>query len=920
MMHGRHTLCLALLLVASGAHARLGAHIDWPSDLELVSGSVDVRVNVELDGQEGSWILQALREGQDAVLLASGFESLAPGSPVFSGILPTGALTLVLAVEAQEAMASHETRVASMATPLAGWPFRQGELAYSALLHPMAEERDGELLLGRQAEGAREAVEMGELVWLGRDGLPLPGWPLPLAALSQALSPRSEPLLMRRSDGDRLAVVSKTHVLEFGRDAQLEASLPCGGLPVGEAVLFQRSGEGDAVALFVLEPSGYALKLFNAESGVATGLSLPGSPRWSRPVLGDFTGDGQLDLVALVDAAPLTEALLVDGRTLVASPLAILPDAPWVSASAGDINGDFRQDLVLISRDGLVLALDAQQELWRQQFSGLEPGPLSMMDLEGDGLQELAFLAQTSAGAVEVHVLDCQGQSLPFSGAFVAATGSTQHAPQWVNDRTGLPHFLLSIGKSGEGWASWILDMDLQGQVTDHGWCLPTGFSGTPRLVDVDLDGGLDVVAGDERGRWVAWPTGWRDAAPPHPRGDRRHGGIFRQPLPQGVEPGLLSGTVAVQGHLDLADDQRVEDLRLEAGTLTVNTAFRPVGELFVAPHARLVLDTDAEVSGLGSVHLTLAGRLDVHGSGAGAALMPGPSTCTPSNVLLSRLDLQLLPGSHLALHHCLLHSLPRPLVAEACSVSLDSTWMLAGARGLVARDAEVRAVDCLFQPSEENIQALDGTRLDMERCVFTSSVGTALLGQDSYLRLHECQVLTCTEGLRLEGAMVSVLDSVHFQANDRDLVLGADHGVLDLHDCDFVESVDAGLVNLSEETVHAVSCHWDARIPTVGPVVRHQDRPMPVKPAVVPSPVFNVEPGPMVDGDEPLEWVPVEFSVGGIPIQVEYRVYRSLHPYDVVRPENLVAVTPMTSWRDPEHLPACFYRVTASMGKQVVD
>lgn len=920
MMHSRHTLCLALLLVASGAHARLGAHIDWPMDLELVSGSVDVRVNVELDGQEGSWTLQALREGHDALLLASGNASLAPDSPVFSGTLPTGALTLVLAVEAQEAMASHETRLANVATPLVGWPFRQGELPYSALLHPMAEERDGELLLGRQAEGEREAVELGELVWLGRDGLPLPGWPLPLASLSQALSTRSEPLLMRRSNGDRLAVVSKTHVLEIGRDAQLEASLSCGGLPVGEAVLFQRSGEGDAMALFVLEPGGYALKLFNAESGVVTSLPLPGSPRWSRPVLGDFTGDGQLDLVSLVNAAPMTEALLVDGRSLVASSLAMLPDRPWVSASAGDINGDFQQDLVLSSRDGLVLALDAQQELWAQEFPGRELGPLSMMDLEGDGLQELAFLAQTGSGTIEVHVLDCYGQNLPFSGAVVAATGTAQHAPQWINDRAGLPHFLLPIGKSGEGWASWVMDMDLQGQVTDHGWCLPTGFSGTPRLVDVDQDGGLDLVAGDERGRWIAWPTGWRDAAPPHPWGDRRHGGIFRQPVPQGVEPELLSGTVAVQGHLNLADDQRVEDLRLEAGTLTVNTVFRPVGELFVAPHARLVLDRDAEMSGSESVPMTLAGRLDVHGSGAGAALMPGPSTNTPSNALLSRLDLQLLPGSHLALHHCLLHSLSQPLVVEACSLSLDSTWMLAGARGLVARDADVRAVDCLFQPSEENLQALDGTRMEMERCVFTSSVGTALLGRDSYLRLHKCQVLTCTEGLRLEGAMVSVLDSVHFQANDRDLVLGTDHGVLDLNNCDFVESVEAGLINQSTETVHAVSCHWDALNPTVGPVVRHQDRPMPVAPAVVPSPVFNVEPGPMVDGDEPLEWVPVEFSVGGIPIQVKYHVYRSVHPYDVVRPENLVAETSMTSWRDPVHLPTCFYCVTATMGKQVVD
>ncbi len=920
MMPCLRTACLSLLLATTVAQARLGAHIDWPADLDLVTGPAEVRLNVELDGQEGSWSLQALREGQDALLLASGTESLLPGSLVFSGNLPTGAVTLVLAVEAPGASATHEARVASVEAPLAGWPFRQGELNYSALLHPMAEELDGELLLGRQAEGDREAVEMGELVWLGTDGNPLPGWPLQMSALSQALSPRSEPLLMRRADELRLAVVSKTHVLEFGRDAQLRASLSCGGLPTGEAVLFQQGVAGDALALFVLSPDGPSLKLLNAESGQAQSFPLPGMPRWSRPVLGDFSGDGQLDLLALVEMGATVQAILVDGRTFQSSLMASLPNVQWVSALSGDMNGDFRQDLVLSSRDGLVLAIDAQQELWRRDLAGLVTGPATLMDLEGDHLQEMAFLAQALDGSLQLHALDSQGQNLPFSGVVVAATGSTQFAPQLVKDQSGLPHFLLTIGKSGEGWASWVLDMDLQGQLAEHAWCLPTGFSGTPRVVDIDRDGCLDLVAGDERGRWVAWPTGWRQASPPHPRGDRRHGALFLQPIPAGAETDVLGGALAVEGTLDLTEGQVVEDLHLVRGSLRVNTAFQPIGHVVVGSGSSLFLGTNAQLSGTDMVHVKVEGLLDVVGSGAGAALMPGPSSCTPSNALVSQLDLNLLPGSHLALHHCLLHSLPRPLVAESCSLSLDSTWVLAGARGLLARNAVVRAVDCLFQPSHENLQALDGTRMELDYCVFTSSSATALLARDSYLRLHGCQFLTCQEGLRLEGGMVTVLDSVHFQANDRDLVLGADHGVLDLFDCDFMESQEAGLVNGSTELVIAESCHWDAQVPTVGPVERRQDRLFPVKPTVVPSPVFNVEPGPMVDGDEPLEWIPVEFSVGGIPIHVEYRVYRSLNPYDVVRPENLMAVTPMTAWRDPEHLPKCFYRVTASMGKQVVN
>jgi|GEM_PF-2666889 len=919
MMPRLRTHCLALLAFTLGANARLGALITSPATLDLLTGQVDVQVSVELEGA-GSWTLQAMQDGQDGVLLASGGGSVAPGTTVYSGSLPQGPVSLVLDVTGENASASHEVRVVATATPLNGWPFRQGELAFSSLLHPMAEGRDGGVLVARQAEGSREAVEMGELVWLDGAGAPLPGWPLPLFSLSQALSPRSEPILMRRQGEDRLAVVSKTHVLEFNRQGALEDQVACGGLPMGEAVLLHRSGAGDCLALPVLTTDGPVLRLLDAQAGTTETVELPGTPLWSRPVLGDFTADGQVDLVVLVNGPTGPQALLIDGRTRQSSNLADLPVAQWVSASAGDLDGDFEQDLVLVARGGLVLVLNRNQELWRQELPASTLGPAALMDIEGDQRQEVALLAQDAGGTLRLLVWDAEGGALPFSGATACTQGSAVHPPQLVRDEGGVPHLLLAVEAGGGAWASCVLDMDLQGQVMDRGWWLPTAFSGTPRLLDVDGNGTLEVVAGDERGRWVAWPAGWQDVHPPHPRGDARHGGLTLQPVGPGVMPDVLAGAMALADQLELQDDQRVEDLCLERGRLVVDTAFRPGGVLTVDSGATLGLGVNAEVIGAQAVPIRLRGRLQITGGGAGAAFMPGPSASTPANTLLSRLDVHYLPGSHVTLRQCLLHALPSALVVEACSLSLDSCWFLAGAHGLVARHAVVRATDCLFQPSENLLQILDGSRLEMDECVVTSSPATALYAHGAFVRLHNTQFLTCEEALRLEGGTVSVLDSVHFQANGRDVVLGVDHGVLDLHDCDFMESREAGLVNESGEAVVAVSCHWDADQPSLGPVIRREDRPSPVKPVVIPNPVFDVEPGPMVDGDEPLEWSPVEFSVGGIPIHVEYRVYRSLLPYDVVRPENLVAVTSTTAWRDPNHHAKCFYRVTASMGKQVVD
>jgi hypothetical protein len=793
---------------------------------------------------------------------------------------------------------------------LAAAPFSQGL---------MAECGQGEIVAARIAGVAREAQNLGELLWLDAQGQTLPGWPVAFVDLMQAISHRSEPLLVRRGAEQHVLAATKTHLVELDRTGQLCSQASCNGLPLGPPVLLPIAGAGVHCLIYVQQQEQASLLQFDASLQHVAGVPLPGQPAWPRPVLGDYNGDGRLDVLMLLRQGGGLQLHMLDGASGELDLLHVLPDMEIVSIASGDLDGDLVPDLVLAARRGPVLALDLDGLKWSAAIPAATLGQFTLADLDGDGAQEVALLCRHDDGAVRLQVLNASGAFLPLAGFVVATEGKAVQPPQLVRDAVLGPRLLLTIDPAEDAWATRLMAVDLAGHVEERDWWLPEAPNGPPRLTDLDGDGSLDLVAGDRLGRWVAWPTGWQDLRPPHPLGDRRRGALTLQPLPPGTTPDLLGGAVALpESGLDLADVELM-DLELVRGSLRLSGELLSQGGIWVGPLGSLSLDDRCQPACCGRLPLAVEGRFELRGTGV-VAQMPQPGIQTPANNLLSTLQLTVGRGAHLSFRQCLLHALPEPLAVQACTLSIEHSWLLAGTRGLWTRGVTLRARDCLFQPGTQGLRFQDASDVLLEDCVITSGTGVAVVNRASRLELRGCQVLTCEDGLVAEAGAVMVLDSVHFQGNRRDLILATDHGDLTLQNCDFVESHDVGLLNHSSSSVTATACHWNLQCPTEGPVIRESDRAQPVKPLIIPRPVFAISTGPMVDGDEPLEWDPVDISVGGIPISVEYRIYRSSQPYGLVRLENLAATTSLTRWRDPHYQPICFYCVTASIGKQVVE
>ena len=290
-----------------------------------------------------------------------------------------------------------------------------------------------------------------------------------------------------------------------------------------------------------------------AEAGIGPLTALTGAPNpfdtidagdFSTPAFVDLDGDGDLDLVS----GRLDGTLLAWRNTGTASAPAFSAlagsDNPFDGLDAGrasapafvDLDGDGDLDLVSGEDNGSLLAWRNTGTASAPVFSALSgaENPFdrilvayastpAFVDLDGDGDLDLvsgdlygALSAWRNTGtAASPAFTALTGSDNPFDGIDVGLLG----APAFV-DLDGDGDLDLVVGENdgsllawrNTGTASAPAFSALTGAANPFDG-IDVGRSSTPAFLDLDGDGDLDLVVGEEGGTLLAW----RNTAPPPP-------------------------------------------------------------------------------------------------------------------------------------------------------------------------------------------------------------------------------------------------------------------------------------------------------------------------------------------------------------------------------------------------------------------
>jgi len=176
-------------------------------------------------------------------------------------------------------------------------------------------------------------------------------------------------------------------------------------------VLGDVTGDGVAEALAVLWTSdGTAIRCLDGTDGALVWASSQ-VPRYGMMVdeLADVTGDGRSEVIV---GSWENAALVLDGSdgTLVwRTPVGVLRGGDvWTARAIDDLNRDGRQDVVAGSFDGHVYALDGAtgRTFWAYDTGNRVFSVAPVGDLDGDGRPEVVAGTQDTTSSTVVHVLE----------------------------------------------------------------------------------------------------------------------------------------------------------------------------------------------------------------------------------------------------------------------------------------------------------------------------------------------------------------------------------------------------------------------------------------------------------------------------------------------------------------------------------
>jgi hypothetical protein len=296
-------------------------------------------------------------------------------------------------------------------------------------------------------------------------------------------------------------------VTQFINGSQLKATVPAADIATGGTasvtVVNPAPGGGTSnAAFFTVTANTGGTVLFSLTSSLVTDFG-PGS----SVVVGDFNGDGKLDLAAA--SYGYVRILLGDGAgnfTLAPSPYVI---ASGASVAVGDFNGDGKLDLAVATYSGISILLgngEGTLSTGPTLGGGCPGSSVAVGDFNGDGKLDLAA-ANESENTVSILLGDGTGN---FTLASSPAVGYYPESVA-VGDFNGDGKLDLAVANQFSNTVSILLG-DGTGNVTltsspvvyQPGSVAVGDFNGDERLdLAVTAGGGISILLGDGFGNFT---------------------------------------------------------------------------------------------------------------------------------------------------------------------------------------------------------------------------------------------------------------------------------------------------------------------------------------------------------------------------------------------------------------------------------